>query len=103
MSIAGEWIRGHLGAAPPKLLHAMEMAVEGTDDSPLPEALARGAALLYQAVLDRPGGREEALELLAADALFTHCYQAMAEIEPAGLAAFASRWGGPDGIGGLLQ
>jgi hypothetical protein len=37
------------------------------------------------------GGREDALALLAADALLTHALEAQAELDPDGVAEFAAR------------
>lgn len=59
-------------------------------------AAAAGAAL--SATLAHPGGRDVALDLLAADALVTLALKAQAERDPAGLGRFASglRTGGPN-------
>jgi hypothetical protein len=67
------------------------------------EALACGARLLYREVLAGTGGREDAIVLLAADALLTHAFEAQAESDPAGLAAFAARWGASGEIGRLAD
>ena len=58
----------------------------------VPDTLATGARALYAKVLKGSGGRENALPLLAADALLTHAFQAQAEIDPSELRDFASRW-----------
>lgn len=95
MSQASRWLRERLPGAPPGLLDAMCSAVgEDADNAPLADALARGAVSLYAGVLAGTGGREDALPLLAADALMTHALQAQAEADLAGLADFAARWGG---------
>ena len=59
-------------------------------------AAAAGAALA--ATLAHSGGRDVALDLLAADALVTLALKAQAERHPAGLGRFASglRTGRPD-------
>lgn len=53
-----------------------------TAGGPVPEALVDGAATLYAAVARGAGDRADALPLLAADALFTHAFEAQAEIDP---------------------
>ena len=96
MSEAERWLRDHAGDAPPALLAAMAAALsadDGDDEHGVPDALAAGALRLYRALLDGTGGREDALPLLAADALLTHALQAEAELDPAGVDAFARRWG----------
>lgn len=89
---AAEWIEERLAGAPPALREVMRSALP-PEALGVPEALAEGALALYRAVLAGAGGREDALPLLAADALFTHALQAAAERDPAGLAEFAARWG----------
>jgi hypothetical protein len=63
------------------------------DDSaePLPEHLARLGRELLAAVAARPdGGRELALDLLAADAFVTYAFEAQADAGVRGLAALAA-------------
>ncbi len=67
--------------------------------SDVPEALGEGALVLYAAVLAGSGGREEALPLLAADALLTHAFAAKAEQDPEGIADLARRWSGEGRLG----
>jgi hypothetical protein len=63
------------------------------------DALAEAAIQLYASVAERSGGREDALPLLAADALLTHAFQAQAEVAPDALDDFARRWGGAGRMG----
>lgn len=100
MTAAAEWVRGRLGDAPPALLDAMLGALPADGDLPVPDALAAGALALY-AALPRTGGREDALPLLAADALFTHALEAQAERDPGGVPALAERMGAAGALGRL--
>lgn len=93
MRAAESWVRTRLGGAPERLIDEMVSALPATALSDA-EALAEGALALYARVLSGTGGREDALPLLAADALLTHAHAACAETDPAGLDAFAARWGG---------
>jgi hypothetical protein len=95
VSPAHAWLRERLPDAPPRLLSAMESALptDASADAPVADALAEGALALYARVLQGTGGREDALPLLAADALMTHALQAQAEADPEGIAAFTERWG----------
>lgn len=97
---AAEWVRARLADAPPALLQAMLAALPAEGDLPVPDALAAGALSLY-AQLPRTGGRDDALPLLAADALFTHALEAQAEADPDGVAALAERMGAAGGLAGL--
>jgi hypothetical protein len=100
---AAAWLRARVPGAPPALLAAMLDALGPEDDGlPLPDALAAAAVRLYAHVRDGSGGREDALPLLAADALLTHALQAQAEADPAAVAAFARRWGGAGELGRLV-
>lgn len=89
---AAEWLRQHVPSAPAELLSEM-LAALPPGEAAVPEALAEGAARLYQEVVAGSGGREDALPLLAADALLTHAFQAQAALDPAGVEALAERWG----------
>jgi hypothetical protein len=94
------WIREHLEGAPAQLVEAMIAALPA--DAPSDQdALAEGAITLYGEVLTGNGGRDDALPLLAADALLTHAFQACAEREPEALAAFADTWGGGGRLGAV--
>ncbi|HEX7241957.1 MAG TPA: hypothetical protein VF263_16865, partial [Longimicrobiaceae bacterium] len=92
MTPAEGWIRERLADAPPALLDAMAAALP-TDAPSVPDALAAAAAALLEAVARGSGGREDALPLLAADALFTHALEAQAEADPDGIPALAERIG----------
>lgn len=99
---AAEWVRARLAGAPPELMESMLAALPGDDRLPVPEALAAGALAIY-AGLPSTGGREDALPLLAADALFTHALEAQAEDDPDGLAALAERIGAAGALGRLAR
>lgn len=87
------WLRGRAGDAPQALMDEMLGALpDGASDS-VADALAEGALTIYRRLLHTAGGREDALPLLAADALLTHALQAQAETDPDGLDAFDRRWG----------
>lgn len=100
MTAAEGWVRERLSDAPPRLLEVMLGALPA-EGGPVPDALAAGALRLYDAVARGSGGREDALPLLAADALLTHAFQAQGESDPAGVAALAERWGAAGRLGEL--
>lgn len=97
---AADWVRGRLGNAPPALLDAMLAALPADGAPSVPDALASGALSLY-ARLPAAGGRQDALPLLAADALFTHALEAQAELDPDGVAALAERLGAAGALAAL--
>ncbi len=101
MSAAAEWLHGRLAGAPATLLELMVAALP--EDGDVPEALAAGAMSLYEQVLHGTGGREDALPLLAADALLTHALEARAEMDVEGVGEFAGAWGGAGRIGALAE
>jgi len=81
---------------PPAALRASLEAVVADAELSSPVALPDQLALLGRRVLgrvaDRPGGgRELAVDLLAADAFITYAFEAQAELDTAGLAALAER------------
>jgi hypothetical protein len=98
VSAAG-WLRARVADAPPELLEAM--LAETGDGEDVAEALASAAVSLFARVLRGTGGREDALALLAADALLTHALEARAEADPDGVASFAQRWGAAGRLGTL--
>ncbi len=102
MTAAGEWLAGHTEGAPPELLEAMLIALPPASGA-VPEDLAAAALGLLRTVLGGSGGREDALPLLAADALLTHAFHAQAEIDPGRLPEFAARLGAGGELGALLQ
>lgn len=85
-----QWLRTHVAGAPEQLVSAMVAALPPTAGS-VPETLAAGALDLYSRVARGTGARADAEPLLAADALFTHAFQAQAELSPADLTGFATR------------
>jgi hypothetical protein len=97
---AAGWVRARLADAPRELLDAMLAALPADEALPVPDALAQGALSLY-AALPATGGREDALPLLAADALFTHALEAQAEADPDGLPALAERVGAAGALAGM--
>jgi hypothetical protein len=86
------WIRERLDAAPPELTGAMIEAVWAIPSGGLADRFAGAAIRLYQSVVEGSTGRDTALPLLAADALFTHSFQVQAETDVAALPAFVERW-----------
>jgi hypothetical protein len=68
----------------------------------VPDVLAEAAVSLYAEVAGGSGGREDALPLLAADALLTHAFQAQTEIDPDGVPDLARRWGAEGRLGELV-
>jgi len=76
--------------APPAALRAHLEAVAADGAEPLAEHLARlGAELLARVAGHPAGGRELALDLLAADAFVTYAFEAQAEADVDGLARLA--------------
>jgi len=98
VSPAERWLRERVPGAPPELLELMVARLPAAEPA-VPEALATAATHLYGEVVQGPGMRADALPLLAADALFTHAFEAQAEIDPAGIREFAARWGGGGRLG----
>ena len=90
MTTAEVWLRGQVGGAPPTLLDTMIAALED-ETGEVPVELAAASLRLYAQVARGHGGREDALPLLAADALLTHAFQAQAELRPEGLDALVAR------------
>lgn len=96
---AGErWIRERLTGAPPALLDEMIAALPEQAPSDA-DALAEAAISLYSRVLRGTGAREDALPLLAADALLTHAHQAYAEVGLGALEEFTLLWSRAGGTG----
>jgi len=78
--------------APPDALRACLAAGLTDADLPLPEHLAELGRRSLERVASRPeGGRELALDLLAADAFITYAFEAQAEADVSGLAGLAER------------
>ena len=84
--------------------HEEQYSIHAADGGlPVPDALAEGALAIYARLLAGGAGarKEDALPLLAADALFTHALEAQAEIDPDGVAALAERIGAAGALAGL--
>jgi hypothetical protein len=93
------WFHEESAGAPPALRARAAGYLERSPVSEDPAAdLAAAAGAALSATLAHPGGRDVALDLLAADALVTLALKAQAERDPAALGRFASglRTGGPD-------
>jgi len=85
------WLDERRPAPPPGLRAHLEAAVVDAPD-PLPEHLARlGSDLLARVASHPAGGREVALDLLAADAFVTYAFEAQAEAAVTGLAGLAAQ------------
>ena len=92
MTEAERWVRERFPDAPPELLESMSEAVRAHPGA-VPEALAQGALDLYGRVAAGKGGRDDALPLLAADALLTHAFEALTENELERVESAAEAWG----------
>lgn len=84
MTAAELWLRGRAEGVPPTLLECMLGALPPAADA-VPQALAEAAIGLYATVARGRGDRSDALPLLAADALFTHAFEAQAEVDSEGI------------------
>ncbi len=116
-----DWLVQRQPAPPPALLERMAEALgavdattaesaagsasasgaEGAGLPPIPAALGAAALDRLRAVLESPGDRAAAIDLLAADALLTYALEAAAEAGPAALEATARAFG-PDRLATLL-
>ena len=78
--------------APPAALRERIVGAVCDQELPLPQHLAAVGRQLLSGVADHPaGGRELALDLLAADAFVTYAFEAQAESDVGGLAVLAER------------
>src|SRR5438309_10875289 len=85
------WLDTRRPAPPPGLRAHLDAAVTDSDEW-LPTHLAELGQAVLARVTGRPeGGRELALDLLAADAFVTYAFEAQAEADVRGLAALADR------------
>jgi hypothetical protein len=102
---AERWVRERLDDAPPELLDTMLAWLPPAERSAsVADDLAAAAHAAYAELLARgTGGREDALPLLAADALLTHALQAQAEDDPDGIGALVERWGAAGALGRLAE
>jgi hypothetical protein len=76
------WLEARRPVPPRKLRERLTRAVQHTlpPGAPLPDCLAQLGRELLEGVVARPdGGRELALDLLAADAFATYSFEAQAE------------------------
>jgi len=84
------WLEHRTTQAPPALrARVFEYAASAPAGS-VPEALAAAGRAALARVLEHPGDRSVALDLLAADALVTLALLAQAEQAPEALGAFAT-------------
>ena len=103
------WLEQRRPAPPPALAAHLAAAAAGSSTSsphpPPPEAspghlVALGHQLLTRVTATPAGGRELALDLLAADAFVTYAFEAQAEADVDGLTDLAERVDrGPEGGG----
>jgi len=88
------WLDERRPAPPTTLSRHLRRVVRDSPGS-LPDDLADAGVALLERVLSRPeGGRELALDLLAADALVTYAFEAQAEADTGGLTTLARRVAG---------
>jgi hypothetical protein len=88
------WLASRRPVAPPTLVEPMTRRLEPST-ARLPDHLAVAGKALLDGVLSHPeGGRELALDLLAADALVTYAFEAQAEVDARGLVDLAERIAG---------
>jgi len=88
------WLDARRPAPPAALRASLEAALTDSAE-PLPEHLAELGRRVLVRVGGRPGGgRELALDLLAADAFVTYAFEAQAEADVARLVALAERVAG---------
>ncbi len=94
------WLEARRPVPPDALRACLEAAVTDADLPPLvalPDQLALlGRRVLGQVARRPAGGRELALELLAADGFITYAFEAQAEVDAAGLAVLAERIAGSE-------
>jgi hypothetical protein len=85
------WLDTRRPTPPAALLAHLRAAIVDAP-LPLPEHLARlGCDMLARVTAHPEGGRELALDLLAADAFVTYAFEAQADVDVRGLAALALR------------
>jgi hypothetical protein len=85
------WLDRHTSQAPTALRARVLDRVNATaGGGPAPDLLARAGQRALDLVVDHPGDRSAALDLLAADALITLALLAQAESAPERLGEFAT-------------
>ena len=89
--VLADWLDQHTGQAPAALrARVREHAESARMNASLPGALADAGRHALARVLDHPGDRSVALDLLAADALVTLALLAQAQTSPERLGDFAT-------------
>lgn len=89
--VLADWLDQHTSQAPAALrARVCEHAESAGASLPLPAALAEAGRRALDRVLDHPGDRSVALDLLAADALVTLALLAQAQTSPERLGEFAT-------------
>jgi hypothetical protein len=89
--VLADWLDQHTSQAPAALRARVRKHVGRADASaPLSVALAAAGQHALDRVLDHPGDRSVALDLLAADALVTLALLAQAQAAPERLGEFAT-------------
>lgn len=83
------WLDRHTGEAPAALRARVREHALAAAAGPLPTALAEAGGAALDRVVDHPGDRSVALDLLAADALITLALLAQAQAAPERLGEFA--------------
>ena len=82
--VLADWLDRHTSQAPAALrTRVREHALAVGDDAPPAQALAEAGRRALDDVLNHPGDRSVALDLLAADALITLALLAQAQAAPA--------------------
>lgn len=90
MSEALTWLDRHTADAPTQLRARMRAALRDVSEGSIHESLAAAGFRCLRASLTEQPGRECALDLLSADALFTHACAAAAEAGPGELQRFTA-------------
>lgn len=83
------WLDRHTGKAPAALRARVREHALAAAAGPLPAVLAEAGRAALERVVDHPGDRSVALDLLAADALITLALLAQAQAAPERLGEFA--------------
>ncbi len=84
------WLDRHTGKAPAALRDRVREHACAAGPGPLPDVLAEAGRVALQQVVNHPGDRSVALDLLAADALITLALLAQAQAAPGRLGKFAT-------------
>jgi hypothetical protein len=92
---AREWLERREPPAPPRLFERMHAALEGSTHTAarLDAIFGEAALVCLRAALDKGDTRAAALDLLAADALFSYACEAAAEVGPEAIERFARDFG----------